>query len=1197
VNVVRLTDKLLQITCFLWLLTISGPSFSDYVGAAFEETPVLLPDLRPKYDLLCGDLTSAQTLDLVDLNADGRKDILVGLWCGVPPGTTTRAPTVGALVAFIQNADKTFTDSTMSLFGSELVTVEKPFENIVYDFNKDGYDDVFMTMSREDGRADPWDVADNILNAIVMSKGDGTYSVNRTGCTQPCGTGYLVYEMDNEISGVDIITAPIGYGGSREVWRHTDVWVQLSALADNLTTGAMAFFERTSSDLASLMLAVSYKDNGANGVRLFKRTDHESDWSQVGSWITSVDDISSAQVTNWNGDVSTWPITLSEGKYFTGGTFEHGCELEIQSDTSLNLVYLQTAYQLDDYAEGMDIVEGQGMRWVYKLFGFSATETDLIPVSMVLQASVDLTDNAYRMTCEDVNGDGRDDIVVATWGYETHPHVYINTSQNNFSLLREEMWPPMGDALKNSQPVYADVDGDDIPDIIYFSGASVASSSSNEIRYQIHFGKRKMGADDTYDRDSDGVLNSVDIFPLDASETLDTDSDGIGNNADTDDDGDGLTDAQETSYGTNLLLTDTDGDGFSDYEEIADGTDPLDANSAPMSGLSLILIKAFLDRQEAASNTTILKGKLIAEYNIGANICLDKNQSLTCDSQEDATVTDSEGLYSLELKTSVDNEFLLAEISSINTKNVSGFLPDKSYSLMSPSSITGGSGSNNISTYTTILAGLLLDDPSINNSESTFNRVQRTLELSIQMNSKIDEDFASLGDVKAQSASEAFQSTLKDVQTDLAAKTHSILESVNIDSSILGVDRSAFILAADLAAQQAIYESHLLKAENSGGLGKARYPKATIGVYKTSVDVDQNAAYVASDVSGGSGDIDEMEALLRNGVIVAGSGEAAKLQGGQCRYDPQEVNQIEYLFFDNNSVSSSKFYLEGSSWIQSCAGAPGDYDTHVLSAAGWVQEQQFGANGYDIIDHCVIENEVPDHSVKRKYCATTRDFSGELISMVLPDVQFPSDNDRFPSNSLAFDVTWTRDVDKVEIYTIFAGNNGALQSSSDKITLSDFLDHKVDLYNQRQNADIWWNNTTNLRIFRYDDSSKAGKAVWYNINEGTPGIVESGSGDGWEVRSFRVRDVFGVPVAVFDRNGYSMFSEAPESFNDVPVLSYLGSTDAQGVGAGVYRGVIEAPNIPSTHSVGRSDLDRFTNLTFINAVFDSLELARLPNQN
>ncbi|MAD95828.1 MAG: hypothetical protein CMB99_00730 [Flavobacteriaceae bacterium] len=61
------------------------------------------------------------------------------------------------------------------------------------------------------------------------------------------------------------------------------------------------------------------------------------------------------------------------------------------------------------------------------------------------------------------------------------------------------------------------------------------------------------------DSDNDGVLDSADAFPADPNEWLDTDGDGVGNIADTDDDGDGVSDA----------------------DEIAAGYDPLDPNSAP----------------------------------------------------------------------------------------------------------------------------------------------------------------------------------------------------------------------------------------------------------------------------------------------------------------------------------------------------------------------------------------------------------------------------------------------------------------------------------------------------------------------------------------------------------------------------------------------------------------------------------------
>jgi len=99
------------------------------------------------------------------------------------------------------------------------------------------------------------------------------------------------------------------------------------------------------------------------------------------------------------------------------------------------------------------------------------------------------------------------------------------------------------------------------------------------------------------DSDGDGVIDSVDAFPLDETETLDSDSDGVGDNADAfpqsvsesaDSDGDGVGDNADLFDDDPLEALDNDGDGigdnadldddndgFTDEEEIADGTNPL----------------------------------------------------------------------------------------------------------------------------------------------------------------------------------------------------------------------------------------------------------------------------------------------------------------------------------------------------------------------------------------------------------------------------------------------------------------------------------------------------------------------------------------------------------------------------------------------------------------------------------------------
>ena len=87
------------------------------------------------------------------------------------------------------------------------------------------------------------------------------------------------------------------------------------------------------------------------------------------------------------------------------------------------------------------------------------------------------------------------------------------------------------------------------------------------------------------DSDRDGVVDSLDAFPSNASESLDTDIDGIGNNADTDDDGDGVADTSDASPldATESSDTDLDGTGNNadtddDGDGVADNLDPAPLN-------------------------------------------------------------------------------------------------------------------------------------------------------------------------------------------------------------------------------------------------------------------------------------------------------------------------------------------------------------------------------------------------------------------------------------------------------------------------------------------------------------------------------------------------------------------------------------------------------------------------------------------
>ena len=83
------------------------------------------------------------------------------------------------------------------------------------------------------------------------------------------------------------------------------------------------------------------------------------------------------------------------------------------------------------------------------------------------------------------------------------------------------------------------------------------------------------------DSDGDSVLDGADAFPKDVTETTDTDSDGTGDNADTDDDGDGTLDADDAFPKNAAETTDTDSDGTGDNADTDDdGDGTLDADDA-----------------------------------------------------------------------------------------------------------------------------------------------------------------------------------------------------------------------------------------------------------------------------------------------------------------------------------------------------------------------------------------------------------------------------------------------------------------------------------------------------------------------------------------------------------------------------------------------------------------------------------------
>ena len=649
------------------------------------------------------------------------------------------------------------------------------------------------------------------------------------------------------------------------------------------------------------------------------------------------------------------------------------------------------------------------------------------------------------------------------------------------------------------------------------------------------------------------------------------------------------------------VIFDLDGNGFLD--PLTDGLLLLrylfglsgDAMTNGVIGLgatrdSYSAINAHIDSSKSA--IYLLSGKVIGGYLSQAKVCLDTNKNLTCDDGENHVFTDETASYTLEVNIAPRNFTLLAEAIPDITKDAAAGTINRPYTLMAPAELKNGINSNNITVFTTLLSTLLNDDPSILNTKKTTESLQSVLQISAGIDEPIGSDFIANGSEQTRVIAVSFVSLLQEIQQPLITGSNEALTIIK-QNNVTGATPSAILSAIDIATQNKIFNYSAAETQNVGyfKIAPTFVANSSEGQGSSSSNlVEDEIPLVVSDTLGGEKEVPSIQEELTRGIVVAGEDSNPKIQDdGECRYDYTSIEKtVELITLNGSNVTSSKYYLDDINWQQPCTGSLEDSDTYVLSEAGWVIEQNFGTNGYSFDDNCLIENEVPDGSVTRSFCATTGNYGGEQMSSVLPYLTFENPTDTFPAGSRGFDVTWIRNTDRVEVYTLLGGgsSSGKIWTSADSKSLEEFLTKTIEKYKNGENQDIWYQDDVHLRFISYDNSSKVGEVVWFDKSKPYPDKTVG-------VRPFEVRSIFGKPVALLDRNGYSTRAYGAQEFTNRPIFTFLADGDVEGIITGIYRGDLEIPK-PSRHHLGQRDLDRFVNPTFIDAVYDAFGIPKFP---
>lgn len=446
----------------------------------FSNTPILLPDLKTKYDALCGPKVMVQTAIPIDLNRDGKIDLVFTLWCPHQPEYYV-GPEPNTLVAFIQTSPGVFQDKTKDIFGSDIVDIGgMNYGYIVTDLNGDGYDDMVMSCNREDGRTtNDYSYSSNINCQTVSFISDGRGKYNKV----PFGNtlwGDDIKLIKDKNGNKQIILLPAD--SSPEAWIYNGRWIQV-AVFDWMQKNPV-FIQSTNSSEPTII--INKYDNGRK-LEIWNIVNNT--WNKLLDYFYLVS--TTILLTNSiQGTTTTSIFRVDNTDYIDYGGVYEGCALKRTKDGPTEVLYSFVGGLIEGGYTGQTLTN-TSKPWVVKLITMGAP-TESATIKPVTLNTDSIAANFYHMTCQDLDNDGLDDILIRTLDV---PLIYINDGQGKFGKVSTYLMPkaPMG-----ASHIYVDIDGDGIRDLLYFpiDRWQFERGSYNKVQFLLYKGNRAIKKDD-----------------------------------------------------------------------------------------------------------------------------------------------------------------------------------------------------------------------------------------------------------------------------------------------------------------------------------------------------------------------------------------------------------------------------------------------------------------------------------------------------------------------------------------------------------------------------------------------------------------------------------------------------------------------------------------------------------------------------
>lgn len=472
----------------------------------FATSPTLLPNIKSKYDRLCGRETHAVNVVPVDINKDNRLDLVAALKClQKVRGTVTNGNVPNMLVALVQDSQGNFTDKTLEVFGEDYPSIDGiAIDYVTNDFNNDSVKDIIFAVNKEDGRLpDNGAVNHKSSHIALMSDGNGRYKIIKL--TDP-EYGYRVTLKENNLGKQDVVLMPFN---EPSAYSYNNGFVKLQGY-DWVSNHSSTFFKSISPGLGSTIAIVPSRWP-RTGVQLFNGTNNS--WTKMGEYKFPEPVL--VYMKAWTGDTGLVPMFTIDGKDYVTPSIMDTCELKRTKTGNTEALALFLANEVVGGYKGQvldDSKEGS-LKGVYKLMLFDVNNGNAL-TKIDLPVSNELTSGVIGdMECPDLNDDGLSDIAYyrpmggpPVGEGITYPAMLVNDGTGSYYRVADKWFPRPGNGVSH---LYEDFNNDGIKDLLYFpltgyTGDEFNSGSvkdghpitENRVSYFLYMGKRKLKSSD-----------------------------------------------------------------------------------------------------------------------------------------------------------------------------------------------------------------------------------------------------------------------------------------------------------------------------------------------------------------------------------------------------------------------------------------------------------------------------------------------------------------------------------------------------------------------------------------------------------------------------------------------------------------------------------------------------------------------------